>query len=281
MTLVMTLLVRDEEDILAHNIEYHLDNGVDFVIATDNLSTDRTRDILEEFRRAGQLHYIYESVDDYSQHHWVTRMARLACTEFGADWVINNDADEFWWPEQGDLKQVLSDIAPSFSAVVAERINFPPVSLPPGTEFIDVMTVRERVSLNAIGNPLPSKVCHRAFDDIEVELGNHSVRREGDLLPAVTAPITIFHFPMRSYAQFANKISKGGAALERNVSLNPSVGITWRELYKMWKQGTLAAFYEAQLLSDERIEKGLMAGHLIRDERLMHFLQRSRAISQP
>lgn len=62
MKLIMTLLVRDEEDILAHNIEYHLGNGVDFVIATDNLSTDRTRDILEEFRRAGQLHYIYESV---------------------------------------------------------------------------------------------------------------------------------------------------------------------------------------------------------------------------
>ena len=40
MKLVMTLLVRDEEDIVEDHLVYHLNQGVDFVIATDNNSVD-------------------------------------------------------------------------------------------------------------------------------------------------------------------------------------------------------------------------------------------------
>ena len=48
--LIMTLLVRNEEDILKENIEFHLNQGVDHIIATNNLSTDGTTQILEDFK---------------------------------------------------------------------------------------------------------------------------------------------------------------------------------------------------------------------------------------
>jgi hypothetical protein len=67
MKLVMTLLARDEEDILASNLDFHVAHGVDFFIATDNLSVDRTSEILRSYERRGLLHYIYQSEDDYSQ----------------------------------------------------------------------------------------------------------------------------------------------------------------------------------------------------------------------
>ena len=47
MRLVQTLLVRDEVDIVDTQIAYHLNAGVDFVIATDHESRDGTTDILE------------------------------------------------------------------------------------------------------------------------------------------------------------------------------------------------------------------------------------------
>lgn len=99
MKLLMTLLVRDEEDILEQHLDFHLGHGVDFVIATDNLSQDRSGEILRRYERAGRLRLLDEPEDNYSQAKWVTRMARMAATEYGADWVINSDADEFWWPE--------------------------------------------------------------------------------------------------------------------------------------------------------------------------------------
>ena len=83
MKLVQTLLVRDEADVVDAQIAFHLNAGVDFVIATDNRSEDGTTEILERYAREGHLHLIRESGDDLRQSEWVTRMAGLAATDFG------------------------------------------------------------------------------------------------------------------------------------------------------------------------------------------------------
>ena len=67
MKLVMTPLVRNEADIIATTIEYHLRRGVDFLIVTVNLSEDGTRDVLEHYRRRNLLHLILQSDDTYAQ----------------------------------------------------------------------------------------------------------------------------------------------------------------------------------------------------------------------
>jgi len=268
MKLVMTLLLRDEEDIVARNIEYHLHQGVDFIIATDNLSEDDTSAILRDYERLGVLHYLHQADDDYEQGCWVTAMARLAQHSFGADWVINNDADEFWCPEEGTLKQVLERVPVGTGAAAVKRVNFVPRRSM--SSFAD-MTVRERQSLNALGEPLPPKVCHRAFADIEAGQGNHAVSRAGQPLPADRVPITILHFPLRSYGQFANKIIKGGAAYARNTRL-AGMGGTWRYLYDLYSKGELERWWEKQLYDDARIEAGLADGTLVRDDRIQSFL---------
>src|SRR3569623_1938468 len=114
--IVMTLQVRDEEDILEANIEFHRAQGVDFFIVMDNLSEDRTAQIARRYVDEGVAKYIFQAQDDYSQGEWVTSMARMAAVDHGADWVINNDADEFWWPARGPLKDTFEAIPGYFSA---------------------------------------------------------------------------------------------------------------------------------------------------------------------
>ena len=167
MKLIMTLLVRDEEDIIRQNIEFHLAQGVDFIIATDNLSVDMTTEILRSYESQGVLHYILEKDDNYNQHAWVTRMARMACIRFGADWVINNDADEFWWPHTGNLKTTFIALQREANVLKAKRTNFV-VTENFNKPFYQSMIYRRRESLNPLGKPLPPKVAHRAAPEISV-----------------------------------------------------------------------------------------------------------------
>jgi glycosyltransferase involved in cell wall biosynthesis len=266
MKLVMTLLVRDEQDIIAEHLDYHLAQGVDEVIVTDNGSEDATLDILRDYESRGVARIILEPSDDYSQGKWVTRMARMAASELDADWVINSDADEFWWPRSGTLASTFEGLGAEVGVVVARRTNFVPQ--PEDTRaFWDRMTVRERESLNPVGKPLPPKLAHRAHPEIEVVQGNHRVRGPdlGERLDDDT--VEILHFPMRSYAQFENKIVKGGQAYARNRELPEKVGRTWRRLYEVWQRGELPDHYAESIVSDSSRDD------LVEDTRLRDYLR--------
>ena len=141
MKLVMTLLVRDEADIVDAQIAYHLHAGVDFVVATDNRSQDATTEILERYARERVLHLIREPGDDLRQSEWVTRMARLAATDFGADWILNTDADEFWHARGASLKELFAVVPARFGAVRGAWRNFVPRP-DDGRFFAERMTAR-------------------------------------------------------------------------------------------------------------------------------------------
>ncbi|MGH2924680.1 MAG: glycosyltransferase family 2 protein [Solirubrobacterales bacterium] len=267
MKLVMTLLLRDEEDIVRANLDFHLAQGVDRVIVTDNGSTDRTLEILRGYESRGVVRLLLEPADDYSQGRWVTRMARLAAEE-GADWVINNDADEFWWPRTGTLRSTLEAMPAETGVVVAHRTNFVPRP-EDGRPFWERMTLRERESLNPLGKPLPPKVAHRADPSITVVQGNHRVEGAGLGEPLDDGAIEILHFPMRTYAQFENKIVKGGRAYARNRELPERTGRTWRRLYEVFEEGGLQAHYEEQVVVGEA-----PGGELVEDTRLRDGIRR-------
>jgi glycosyltransferase involved in cell wall biosynthesis len=267
MNLFMTLLVRDEEDIVRDTLDFHLAQGVDRVIVTDNGSEDGTVEALREYEARGAVRVLLEPSDDYSQGRWVTGMARLAAGE-GADWVINSDADEFWWPRAGTLRSTLEALGGEVGLVVAHRMNFVPRP-EDGRPFWERMTLRERVSLNPLGKPLPPKIAHRAHPEITVAQGNHKV--EGADLGEVLddGSIEILHYPMRTYAQFENKIVKGGRAYARNRELPKRIGRTWRRLYEIWEQGGLRDHYEDQMLADADAD-------LVEDARLRDYLRELR-----
>jgi hypothetical protein len=275
MMLVLTLLCRDEADILESMLRFHLAQGVDRIIATDNGSVDGSLEILKRFERRGQLTLLQEPEHTHDQAVWVTRMARMAAA-MGADWVINSDADEFWWPEQGSLKSSLTQVPESIKGVLVERTNFlPPVrNIADKRQFYQRQTLRERVSRNSLGKPLPPKLIHRAHAGIEISDGNHGAGVDGTPISAIeNAGIEILHVPIRSYAQLERKIRQGTEALQRNKRVSAGIGDSWRKIYaNHLSQGTLPAYYDSLRPKPAALAAQLVRGELIDDRRLQKAL---------
>jgi hypothetical protein len=206
MKLIMTLLVRDEADIIDAHLAFHLNLGVDFVIAIDHRSQDGTTDVLRSWEEAGYLRLVRREDVEVDQSAWVTSVARLAVTEYGADWVINSDADEFWWPRATSLPDALADVPREFGVVYAPMIYFPPQL--GEAPFYEAMTVR-LVQTAPINDPLSRyrptvKAVHRGTPDVLVLGGNHDVRNAGRPLRD-WYPLEVLHFPDRSPDQRARK----------------------------------------------------------------------------
>lgn len=271
MNVAMTLLARDEADLVDAHIAFHLNLGVDFVIATDNRSEDGTTDILERYEREGVLRLIREDGDDLRQSEWVTRMARLAASEHGADWVLNADADEFWWPRVGALKEILAAIPERFGVVRGAWRNFVP--RPEGEPFFaERMTIR-LCTPNYLEDPMAvvSKSVHRAVPDVRVGRGNHEAFAAGLVPLRGWYPIEIFHFPVRSREQCRRKYVTQYLALSRNPDKGTPGQIV--EAYHATLEGRFDEFYEPLVVHDEELGSGLARGDLASDTRLRDFLR--------
>jgi hypothetical protein len=273
--LVMTLLVRDEADVVDAQVAFHLHAGVDFVVATDNRSSDATTAILERYERAGVLHLLRESRDDMRQEEWVTRMARLAATDLGADWVLNADADEFWWPRGGSLKDVLDTVPERYGAIRGCWRHFLPRP-DDGAFFAERMTVRlaapafpgdKRTIFHA-----HQKVAHRADPEVTIEAGNHNAL--GLELEPVRAwhPIEVLHFSFRSPEQLERK-ARGGWV--RNADYEPTEHQILLEEAR--QEGRVREFYDSFAVDDDALARGLADGTLALDTRLRDALRALRA----
>jgi hypothetical protein len=251
--LVLTLLARNEADIVDSHVAFHLHAGVDLVIATDNGSKDATTEILERYERTGRLHLIREEGDDMRQDEWVTRMARLAATEYGADWVINSDADEFWWPREGSLKEVFATVPERYGVVRGCWRHFPPRP-DDGRLFAERMIVRlarpahpgdKRTIFHA-----HQKVAHRGDPDIWVERGNHNAHGARDEPLRGWHPLEVLHFSLRSASQVASKATGGWVRSDYEAPQHQlAVSAAGRE-------GRAAEYYLQHVVTDDDLDRG-------------------------
>ena len=285
--LVMLLLVRDEADIIRDTIAFHLNQGVDFVIVTDNGSVDGTRDLLAEMEGALPIQVLDEPSHSYQQDLWTTRMGYLASDMHRAEWVFSADADEFWWPADGDLMRAIEADAAHYGRET-NLLLVPPIMMVPDRERATAADFRpvetRRAFVGPLGNahamarwptawPLHrqmAKVMFRAEDFVALWPGNHyAVMQRAHY--GFSRHILIHHFHFRSLAHLRRKLAMTHAAMKENEQWRDVVADFARKL-ELDRSGALAADYERATWPTGLYRAAEEAGRLIETDRILQGL---------
>lgn len=227
MTVVAVTMVRDEDDVIRSTVAHMLDE-VDAVVVADNLSTDRTREILDDLALdyGDRLEIVDDPDPAYEQSRKMTGLARYAAEEFGARWVVPFDADEWWYTPHADrIADVLPTIPDRWHVVPADLFDHVATGLDPAEpDPIRRIGWRRRTP-----GPLP-KVAARYRPDLVIEQGNHGAHYD-EFAPASFDPVLVVrHYPYRSLEQFVRKVRNGAAAYRAaGDRQHPDHGAHWRQ----------------------------------------------------
>jgi len=242
-TIAMVLLVKNEEDIIEKNIRFHAKMGVDYFVIMDNDSDDNTRDILNSLKQEFDLTVIDEK-SPYSQSKFMTHLNKIA-KKRSPDWIINSDADEFWMAKDG-LKNALNIKA---AVLKVPRSNMIIWDKWWESEYRVANQVHYQENPNIILTKIGRKVIINPNGYIKTNSGNHSAEHLIFWQKKEFKDIHIYHYPIRSYAQFEKTIKNRAKLLK----LGAKMGSHYKRWAKIYEEGKLKEEFERMKFKKDTI----------------------------
>jgi glycosyltransferase involved in cell wall biosynthesis len=251
MKLVAISRVRNEADIIEPFVRHHA-VYFDKILILDDGSNDGTFDALRKLRaEALPLVVVKESAIGYEQSRYMTRLMQMAAHQFGADWVVPLDADEFIEPERGKtVAEILegnqdelvaipwhnfewrpeNDVDPEPNPVIKQRFR-----LPPRADHKKILIPRSLIGEKTV-----------------LDQGNHRLLHEDQI--SVGRPlqsIALCHFPVRSVVQYASKVAVGYLQYLSMPGWKGDYGFHYLEPFKTLLDGDIEAL-RSRMADDAR-----------------------------
>jgi hypothetical protein len=221
----MTLLVKNEKELIEANLRWHINSGIDFICVTDNGSTDGTFEIIQNIAKEGYPVHVDHYTGEFQQELIVNRMIKILIDK-GMDWIINADADEFF--VASNLKNTLSKS--NCNVIFVKSFNVLP-TLTDTSVLLSTKIVIKSLddSSNGFFKLHPEKAIHRSKGYIAVGVGNHDVRISRKSY-RYQQDIYILHYYIRDLNHFFQKFIKGGEMMQNNEKLS-RYGTHWQRVY--------------------------------------------------
>lgn len=271
--IVLATFPADQGDIIHDYIEWNFALGVDQILAEDINSTDNTHEVLNHFSKSGQLHWFPTPVKNYLNRQPAELMAKQAREEYGADWLIMCDVDEFLCTQGADLRTILKRAAEDdVTAIRIPSFNMTGVPMPgkratqTHTLRVDraVMATPEQKASDAIPVPYiflrhPPKTIVRMSAFTGYGAGSHVVT-VGHGKTIESSDLRLLHFPIREFHKFQKKVENVTAFFEANTHFEDWWAWHWRRWIRMNQAGRLQEEYERQFVSAARVEELIREG---------------------
>jgi len=250
MKIVSVSIIRNESDILETFVRYHL-QIVDHMIIVNHRSADSSGEILNKIAKEGaKLELIEETALEQPQGRVLTTMMKRAARDYGADWVIPLDADEFIAaPGGNNVREVLSGL-PGDKVVHMPWRTYVPLPTDNWSEPNALRRIRHRRNAE---NPQFYKVCIPACYGRErgadLLFGSHrlvkrSLFSKQDYPFERTDSLALAHFPVRSGNQIITKAITGWLSCLAKPHRAPNENLHFRDIYNRFRSGFTVGYDE-------------------------------------
>jgi glycosyltransferase involved in cell wall biosynthesis len=273
--------VKDEVELVRTSINHLRSIGVDSIFVFDDGSTDGTLEVLNELKTRDDLWVVNVNLD-LSKPEAIQTQGLTFARKAHADWVLFLDADEFWIPATGSLKDCLSladsDIlnVDRFNVPLTERGPLLPDDLSPSHYqdlYLCVGTIpnfhiyREQHPEVPfiLGAPLGPKVMARPGAIRAVTPGGHTVEplREGLERRARPLDLIIAHVPFSSFGRFERKVMNISQLIRVMPDFFSKYNVWhWQEWASQLKEGRLREEFERQLLDEQLLADLIQSGSI-------------------
>jgi len=243
MKLIAICVIRNESDILEAFVRYHL-SMFDRMIILNHRSVDSSAQILQSLIREGlSLEYRQENRNDFQQSFFMTRLMKEAVLDYGADWVLPLDADEFITADGAERVRDIIEKFPQDKIIKMPWRTYVPL---PSDDFQEPDVLKRIQHYRRIENQgllkiiIPRSLAMKKNGTIA--MGNHGFvrqrfRKQKEFPYTHADQLVMAHFPVRSVQQLMVKVLAGWLACLVKPNKQPTEAFHIKPLYDRIKKG--------------------------------------------